>query len=109
MCNRARLRSEPETLHAHFGSNWAADAARPNRDPVELTPRTRPYVVREEKARRVLDVMSWDVLGGQAKWPMTNVRNLQLPQWRRLGAVVALTLLFYAIVIGPPLVPLFRR
>ena len=29
--------------------------------------------------------MSWDVLGGQAKWPMTNVRNLALPQWRRLA------------------------
>jgi putative SOS response-associated peptidase YedK len=26
------------------------------------------------------------VLGGQAKWPMTNVRQLQMPQWRRLAA-----------------------
>ena len=26
--------------------------------------------------------MSWEVLGGQASWPMTNVRNLKLPQWR---------------------------
>ncbi len=25
------------------------------------------------------------MLGGQAKWPMTNVRNLALPQWRRLA------------------------
>lgn len=41
MCNRARLRSEPETLHTRFGSSWAADAALPNRDPVELTPRGR--------------------------------------------------------------------
>ena len=30
--------------------------------------------------------MAWDVLGGQAAWPMTNVRNLALPQWRRLAA-----------------------
>ena len=29
--------------------------------------------------------MSWDVLGGGAPWPMTNVRNLGLPQWRRLA------------------------
>ena len=29
--------------------------------------------------------MSWDVLGGQAPWPMTNVRNLHLPQWKRLA------------------------
>jgi putative SOS response-associated peptidase YedK len=30
--------------------------------------------------------MTWDVLGGQAKWFMTNVRNLALPQWARLAA-----------------------
>jgi putative SOS response-associated peptidase YedK len=29
--------------------------------------------------------MTWDVLGGQAPWPMTNVRNLKLPQWRKLA------------------------
>jgi Uncharacterized conserved protein len=29
--------------------------------------------------------MTWDVLGGGAKWPMTNVRQLGLPQWRRLA------------------------
>ena len=29
--------------------------------------------------------MEWDVLGGQAAWPMTNVRNLALPQWQRLA------------------------
>lgn len=85
MCNRARLRAEPETLFARFGGGWLEGAVRPNRDPVELTPRGRAYVLREERGRRGLDVMSWDVLGGQAKWPMTNVRNLALPQWRRLA------------------------
>jgi putative SOS response-associated peptidase YedK len=30
--------------------------------------------------------MAWDVLGGQAAWPMTNDRNLGLPQWRRLAS-----------------------
>lgn len=29
--------------------------------------------------------MEWDVLGGGAAWPMTNVRNLSLPQWRKLA------------------------
>lgn len=29
--------------------------------------------------------MAWDVLGGQAAWPMRNVRNLGLPQWHRLS------------------------
>jgi putative SOS response-associated peptidase YedK len=29
--------------------------------------------------------MTWDVLGGQAKWKMTNVRQLGLPQWRKLA------------------------
>ncbi len=42
-------------------------------------------MIREENGARGVDVMSWDVLGGQAAWPMTNVRNLGLPQWRRLA------------------------
>ena len=86
MCNRARLTSEPETLFERFGASWAANVVRPNRDPIELAPRAKAYVIREERDRRVLDVMAWDVLGGQAAWPMTNVRNLALPQWRRLAA-----------------------
>jgi putative SOS response-associated peptidase YedK len=32
-----------------------------------------------------LDVMSLDVFAGRDKWPMTNVRNLALPQWPRLA------------------------
>jgi putative SOS response-associated peptidase YedK len=86
MCNRARLSSEAETLFTCFDASWAEDVVRPNRDPVELAPRAKAYVIREERDRRVLDVMGWDVLGGQAAWPMTKVRNLALPQWRRLAA-----------------------
>lgn len=52
----------------------------------ELTPRSRAYVVRGEGGQRELDVMSWDVLGGAAAWPMTNVRNLGLRQWQALAA-----------------------
>lgn len=73
-------------LHERFGASWAADVTRPNTGRRELYPRTKAYVVHEERRRRVVDVMAWDVLGGQAKWPMTNVRNLSLPQWRRLAA-----------------------
>jgi len=86
MCNRARFHGEPETIHERFGSSWAADIARPNADPRELYPKAKAYVVREERDRRVVDLMAWDVLGGQAPWPMTNVRNLNLPQWKRLAA-----------------------
>ena len=85
MCNRARLQAEPEALFERFGASWAQDVVRPNRDPVELFPKSKAYVVREEAGRRAVDVMLWDVLGGGAKWPMTNVRNLALPQWRRLA------------------------
>ncbi len=86
MCNRARNRGEPETLFSRFNASWAQDVVRPNADPVELYPKSKAYIIREERDRRVLDVMAWDVLGGQAAWPMTNVRNLALPQWRRLAA-----------------------
>lgn len=85
MCNRARMLAEPETIFERFGASWAEDIVRPNRDRVELFPMSKAYVVRHEGGRSVLDVMLWDVLGGGAKWPMTNVRNLALPQWRRLA------------------------
>jgi len=85
MCNRARYSGEPETL---FGSAAELFDERPrdNRfNPVELRPKSRNYVIREHAGKRAWDVMTWDVLGGQAAYPMTNVRNLKLPQWRRLA------------------------
>lgn len=86
MCNRARLRAEPETLFERFNAGLLTEKPRDNRfDPVELYPKNRAYVVRDEDGRRGVDVMHWDVLGGQAPWPMTNVRNLALPRWKRLA------------------------
>lgn len=86
MCNRARNSTEPETLFARFGATWAEPRPMDNRfNPRELAPRGRAYVVRQDERGPGIDVMSWDVLGGQAAWPMTNVRNLALPQWRRLA------------------------
>lgn len=85
MCNRARLQQEPETL---WGSSAKLFSERPrdNRfNPAELRPKSRNYVIREQGGERAWDVMTWDVLGGQASWPMTNVRNLKLPQWRKLA------------------------
>jgi len=87
MCNRARGLGEPETLIERFGSKWLTPRPMDNRfNPAELTPRSRAWVVREDERGRGLDVMGWDVLGGQAGYPMTNVRNLKLPQWQRLAA-----------------------
>ncbi|MBW4331381.1 SOS response-associated peptidase family protein [Stakelama sp. CBK3Z-3] len=87
MCNRARNRGEPETLFEHFGGDWLTERPRDNRfNPVELYPKSRAYVFRNDRETGFgLDVMQWDVLGGGAKWPMTNVRRLDLPQWRRLA------------------------
>lgn len=85
MCNRARLKNEPETL---FGSAAKLFSPRPrdNRfNPQELRPKSRCYVIREQAGQRAWDVMTWDVLGGKAPWPMTNVRKLGLPQWCRLA------------------------
>lgn len=85
MCNRARFKGEPETI---FGAVAELFQERPrdNRfDPQELRPKGRAYVVREHGGVRGWDVMKWDVLGGKAAWPMTNVRNLGLPQWRALA------------------------
>lgn len=87
MCNRARFSSEPETIVERFGGGWLTPKPMDNRfNPTELYPKARAYVVREENGARGLDVMSWDVTAGLAPWPMTNVRNLGLAQWRALAA-----------------------
>ncbi|WP_076071694.1 SOS response-associated peptidase family protein [Sphingomonas montana] len=89
MCNRARMAGEPETITERFGGRWLADRPMDNRfHPQELTPRSRAWIVRQDDRGRGIDVMSWDVLGGQAKFPMTNVRQMGLPQWRKLAGPV---------------------
>ncbi len=87
MCNRARMAGEPETILERFSAQWLAEKPRDNRfDPKELRPKGRAYVICQQDGARGLDVMSWDVLGGAAPWPMTNVRNLALPQWKALAS-----------------------
>jgi putative SOS response-associated peptidase YedK len=79
------MSNEPETL---WGSAEKLFSERPRHnlsDPRELRLKSRNYIVREQDGERAWDVMSWDVLGGQAAWPMTNVRKLGLPQWRKLA------------------------
>jgi putative SOS response-associated peptidase YedK len=88
MCNRARLDNEPETIRTHFGADWLAPP--PNRWPVELTPKGKAPVIRKAETQRIIDLMSWDVLGGKGPWPMTNVRDLNRPNWRKLAEDPAL-------------------
>jgi len=84
MCNRARMSHEPETIWGS-ASKLFTERPRDNRfDPRELRPKSRSYVIREEGGERAWDVMSWDVLGGGAAWPMTNVRDLT--RWRALAS-----------------------
>ena len=86
MCNRARMSHEPEALWGS-ASKLFDERPRDNRfDPRELRPKSRNYVIREWDGERAWDVMLWDVLGGGAAWPMTNVRQLGLKQWRALAA-----------------------
>jgi putative SOS response-associated peptidase YedK len=84
MCNRARLRTDPETLRETFGAKWLA--AIPNKPAVELYPKSPAPVIRSADGRRIIDMMKWGVLPDDAKRnPGTNVRNLCLPQWRKLA------------------------
>jgi putative SOS response-associated peptidase YedK len=86
MCNRARFAGEPETLFTKFGGDWLTPKPMDNRfNPKELFPKSRAYVVREESGSRGVDTMIWDVTAGEAPWPMTNVRNLKLAQWKALA------------------------
>lgn len=85
MCNRARFSGEPETLWTSTGKLFG-ERPRDNRfRPEELRPNSRNYVIREQGGVRGWDVMHWDVLGGGTRWHMTNVRQLHLPQWRKLA------------------------
>lgn len=85
MCNRARMKGEIETIWGSIAELFS-ERPRDNRfDPQELRPKGRAYVIREQDGVRAWDIMKWDVLGGKAPYPMTNVRNLSLPQWKRLA------------------------
>jgi len=87
MCNRARFHGEAETLFQRFGGDFLAPRPMDNRfNPRELRPKGRAWIIREEDGHRGVDVAEWDVTAGKAPWPMTNVRNLALPQWRELAA-----------------------
>jgi putative SOS response-associated peptidase YedK len=78
MCNRARNLGDPETLIERFGGGWLTDKPADNRfNPAELVPRGRAYVIRREAGAKGLDVMSWDLLGNGAAYPITNVRDLK--------------------------------
>ncbi len=80
------MAGEPDTIRTRFGAGWVVDRPMDNRfQPQELVPRGRAWILRHDGRGLGLDVMAWDVLGGQAKFPMTNVRQLALPQWRRLA------------------------
>lgn len=83
MCNRARFDGDPETICTRFSAKWLAPP--PHRWPIELAPLAKGLVVREQDGERVIDVMDWDVLGGLGNFPMTNVRQLGLSQWRGLA------------------------
>lgn len=85
MCNRARMKGEIETIWGSIAELFSERPCDNRFDPQELRPKGRAYVIREEGGVRGWDVMSWDVLGGKAAWPMTNVRNLSAPQWHRLA------------------------
>jgi putative SOS response-associated peptidase YedK len=86
VCNRARFSGEPEALHERFGSNWAADVVRPNVSLAELYPKSRAYIVREERDRRVVDVLGWGVLpdgGNPGTKPRTSRPASRPPgRWR---------------------------
>jgi hypothetical protein len=94
MCNRARNLGEPETLIERFGGGWLTDKPMDNRfNPVELVPRGRAYVIRRDGKANGLDVMSWDLLGNGAAYPITSVKcsPLNVPGRSRLTSKCSFT------------------
>ena len=88
MCNRARGPDDPRTVHVQFALHWETPRPMDNTfAPATIVPNKRIYAIRhDEQCRRGLDVMTWDVLGGQAAYAMTNVRDIDR-RWRKLATV----------------------
>lgn len=84
----AEQRSHDGAAHKSIGASWAQDVVRPNSDPIELFPTLKAFVAREERERLAVNLMRWDVLGGAAAWPMTNVRN-RPPTMEKTGGAAA--------------------
>jgi len=43
------------------------------------------FVVRRGEGGLILDTQRWDISGGEACWPTTQILSLSLPWWRRLA------------------------
>lgn len=43
------------------------------------------FVLRRGKGGLILDTQRWDISGGEACWPTTQILSLSLPWWRRLA------------------------
>jgi putative SOS response-associated peptidase YedK len=83
MCNRYRMTAKQAELAARFGivAPYPEDETFP---PPELFPKRMGWVVRKEAGTRILDVMQWGFPPpGTSRAPVTNVRNLASPFWRR--------------------------
>jgi putative SOS response-associated peptidase YedK len=88
MCNRYRMTAKQAELAAQFGVQppYPEDVTFP---PPELFPKRPGWVVRQDGAQRVLDVMRWGVplkMKGAKGQPITkqvtNVRNLSSSFWK---------------------------
>ena len=43
------------------------------------------FILRQGGAGLILDTQRWDISGGEACWPTTQILSLSLPWWRRLA------------------------
>ncbi len=89
--DRAMLDRSADELHAAFGVAWTHQAASWGAWPRlrDLLPGHPAFVLRQGPQGLGLDTQRWDINGGEACWPTTQIFSLSLPWWRRLAAVPA--------------------
>ncbi|WP_395831866.1 SOS response-associated peptidase family protein [Elstera sp.] len=83
MCNRYQTTTDQAGLVQAYGIDapYAGLGALPSS---ELFPKRLAWVVRKVDGKRRLDVMAWGFPPpGDAPTPVTNVRNLSSPFWRK--------------------------
>jgi putative SOS response-associated peptidase YedK len=83
MCNRYRMTTDQTGLEQAYGID-APYAGGVDQPLPELFPKRMAWVVRMADGQRRLDVMNWGFPPpGDSRTPVTNVRNLASPFWRK--------------------------
>lgn len=84
--DRAMLDRTAEDLCHGFGAGWTGQGSWGHWSQLrDLRAGCPAFVLLQGAEGLALDTQRWDISGGEACWPTTQILNLSLPWWRRLA------------------------